>query len=51
MYVNNDEFQDIGSFAERNPELLKAMMVISGGLSGGISSVIAGGLWMALDKG
>ncbi|MGA9211715.1 hypothetical protein [Kaistella sp.] len=43
MFVNNDGYLDIGTFAERNPGLLKAMMVTSGGLSGGISSTIAGG--------
>ena len=31
------------TFASRNPTLLKALMVVSGGLSGGISSTIAGG--------
>ena len=46
MFVNNDGYLDIGTFAERNPGLLKAMMVASGGLSGGISSSIAGGKFM-----
>lgn len=31
------------TFGSKNPELLKAIMITSGGLSGGISSTIAGG--------
>ena len=33
-------------FVDQNPELLKAIMITSGGLSGGISSTIAGGKFM-----
>lgn len=34
------------NLASRNPSLLKAIMVVAGGLSGGISSSIAGGKFM-----
>ena len=33
-------------FVDQNPELLKAIMITSGGLSGGISATIAGGKFM-----
>ncbi|WP_312751093.1 RHS repeat-associated core domain-containing protein [Epilithonimonas hominis] len=40
------------NFASRNPSLLKAIMVTAGGLSGGISSVIAGGsFWDGMRQG
>jgi len=41
-----DASQGIGiltNFGDRNPDLLKAIMIASGGLSGGISATIAGG--------
>ncbi|MEN2436561.1 RHS repeat-associated core domain-containing protein [Weeksellaceae bacterium A-14] len=41
-----DASQGIGiltNFGDRNPDLLKAVMIASGGLSGGISATIAGG--------
>ncbi len=40
------------SFGTRNPTLLKAIMITSGGLSGGISSSIAGGnFWDGFKQG
>lgn len=56
------QFADIGlsdygivaetSFGSRNPILLKALMITSGGLTGGISSTISGGnFWSGLRQG
>lgn len=40
------------NFGSRNPDLLKAIMVVSGGLGGGISSTIAGGgFWQGFRQG
>lgn len=42
----------IGSFGSNNPDVLKAIMVTSGGLSGGISATIAGGnFWQGFRQG
>lgn len=43
---------NIGNFGSKNPDLLKAIMVTSGGLSGGISATIAGGnFWQGFRQG
>lgn len=42
----------ISTFGSRNPELLKAIMITSGGFSGGISSTLAGGnFWDGMRQG
>ncbi|NML72095.1 hypothetical protein HHL23_20210 [Chryseobacterium sp. RP-3-3] len=42
----------IGNFGNKNPDLLKAIMITTGGLSGGISSTIAGGnFWDGFKQG
>ena len=42
----------VGNFGRNNPDLLKAVMVTTGGLSGGISASIAGGnFWQGFRQG
>lgn len=43
LWVNDAGYLTMANFAERNPILLNAIMVTSGGLSGGLSATIAGG--------
>jgi len=51
-YYLDDDYTQWTSFGARNPNLLKAMMISSGGLSGGISSSIAGGnFWSGAREG
>jgi len=51
-YYIDDDYTQWTSFGARNPNLLKAMMISSGGLSGGISSSIAGGnFWSGAREG
>jgi len=51
----SSSIQKLGSisyFGKNNPELLKAIMITSGGLSGGISASIAGGnFWQGFRQG
>ena len=42
----------MGNFGNNNPDLLKAIMITTGGLSGGISAIIAGGkFWDGFRQG
>ncbi|MFN3640885.1 MAG: hypothetical protein ACK4UK_08200 [Flavobacterium sp.] len=51
-YYIDDDYTQWSSFGARNPNLLKAMMISSGGFSGGISSSIAGGnFWSGAREG
>jgi len=51
-YSDEAKTQWSSNFASRNPDLIKAIMITSGGLSGGISSTIAGGnFWAGARQG
>jgi RHS repeat-associated protein len=51
-YYLDEDYTQWSSFASRNPGLYKAVMIASGGLSGGLSSAIAGGnFWMGVRQG
>ena len=51
-YYLDEEHTQWSNFASRNPDMFKAVMITSGGLSGGISSTIAGGnFWAGARQG
>ena len=51
-YYLDEEHTQWSNFASRNPDMFKAIMLTSAGLSGGISSTIAGGnFWAGVRQG
>lgn len=51
-YYLDESYTQWSSFASRNPGMFKALMVSSGGLSGGVGSTIAGGnFWDGARQG
>lgn len=51
-YYLDEDYTQLSTFGSRNPDLLNAMTIAAGGLSGGLSSTIAGGnFWAGARQG
>ena len=51
-YYLDEDYTQLSTFGSRNPDLLNAMTIAAGGLSGGLSSTIAGGsFWTGARQG